>query len=242
MVGIAEMGGVDARTKVPCDFYYSTDHHDGPPLQLFYRRGADGREMMFGAPHRPGDSRSMPSFVGDVWVVKRSDEVIHTIEIVEPTKPGERLQVNLATGSVTSSSASSVAPSGTKEAIRLGVDVAPEFAPSKVAAERSITLTRYPDTRQVDVEVESLYGMALSTSAKIETFRPMGMRPDEEARIVIGSRVVSIDGTSVAEHAKTPNGSTPLEQVRNVLRKLRCAVIVAGTRLFLVHCLLVEMQ
>lgn len=224
MVGIAEMAGGNSRAKVPCEFYYSTEFQDGPPLQLFYRRGTDGREMIFGAPHRPGDSRSMPSLAGDVWVVKRDDEVIHTIEIVEPTKRGERLRVNLATGSVTSSSAGSVAASGTKQAAELGLEMTSEFSPPKVAAERSITLTRFSDTRQAYVEVESLYGMTLSTSAKIEAFQPMDRRPHEEARVVIGSRVVAIDGTPVGEHTKTkPNGSTPLERVRNVLRKLRCA-------------------
>lgn len=224
MAGIAEMAGVNSRAKIPCDFYYSTDFQGGPPLQLFYRRGTDGREMKFGAPHQPGDSRSMPSLAGDVWVVKRDDKVIHTIEIVEPAKSGERLRVNLATGTVTSSTAGSIPPSGTKQAIELGLEMASEFSPSKVVAERSITLTRYPDTHQAYVEVESLYGMALSTSAKIEAFRPMDRRPHEEARIVTGSRVVAIDGTPVAEHTTAkPNGSTPIEQVRNVLRKLRCA-------------------
>jgi hypothetical protein len=213
-------------------------------LQLYWR-SSNGREKPWGAPMLPGlPGQGVSSFVGDVWVVKNatSSELLHSVVLTQPEAGSQRLRVDVATG-VISSAPSNVASNALSAAhsgqgsdvwgveVDLGTDYGFEFSPKKLAAERRVTLTRaYSRMESAHGPVEaSAYGLELSEEAVVKHFTPPGLRPKEEARLVVGSRVVAIDGVPV-EHklhdgANAEGFESAREQVHELLRRV---VLPAG--------------
>jgi hypothetical protein len=231
--------------KVSVLFTYSSSsgveqRGGGGALQLYWRK-PDGSEKPWGAPmlpHQPGQRVS--SFVGDIWVVRQAStsKLLHSVVLPKPNPGSQRLSVDVATGVIVSmpAGATSVASSTVQSTevggvwaveVDLGTDYGFEFSPMKVAAERRVTMTR---ARNLIEEARgpidaSAYGVQLSEDAVVKHFSPPGVRPDEEARLVVGSRIVAVDGVPV-EHSvqRGKHGDSrgnPREQVHTQLGRVR---------------------
>ena len=227
----------EPRTKISVQFEYEPDwdqhakRTEGgrpPQLQLYWRRNSDGREMKWGAlmaPLAPG--HRVKSFVGDTWLVKESgsDDILRSFLLPEPSVSGGGLRVNVDTGEIgaadpvaTPAKAKQPAKQSDRWAVELdlGPDYGFEFSAPKVAAERRVTLTRALEGAP-DGSAESLYGVSLSDVGVVEGFRPAGVRPAEEARLLVGSRVVAINGASV--QPKPGDADAAPGQVREAIRR-----------------------
>ena len=212
----------------------------GGALQLHWRK-PDGSEKPWGAPmlpHQPGHRVS--SFVGDVWVVREvsTSKLLHSVVLTDPNPGSQRLSVDVATGmifsmpadatSVVSSTAQSTEVGGVWAVeVDLGTDYGFEFSAMKVAAERRVTMTRVRNLseetrRPIDA---SAYGVELSEGAVVKHFSPPGVRPNEEARLVVGSRIVAVDGVPVEDSVQRgthgDSRANPREQVHTQLGRVR---------------------
>lgn len=224
------------RRKVSVVFTYNSsvdgaDTEAAVPLQLYWLR-PDGYEKPWGPPMlRHQREQRVSSYVGDVWLVKAASDptslLLHTLVLPNPDLGAWQLTADVATGVIISAPANSNSPEGGgvwAVEIDLGADYGFEFSPQKVAAERRVTMTRTDSpTENVPrgpIEASAYYGIDLSENAVVQQFSPPGLRPAEEGRLVIGSRIEAIDGVPIEHNTQRGEGGAPQRSAREQVHEL----------------------